>query len=147
MYHEGIPAHDTLLYGADIREAHGDDIHMRCTRIMRSLHSIVRLDKRIMQVALVIMLFAKGISSSTNTKDSSIENHQRVYQAQNFYIEHLWLFMEKFYGTVHTIRTFSTLISRCLLIQGLLRDIEQDIHEKIEPYQVPPLMRTLMNLS
>jgi len=42
---------------------------------------------------------------------------------------------------------FSTLISKCLLIQELLRDIQQDIHEKVDPCQVPPIMRTLMQLS
>lgn len=114
---------------------------------MRSLHSVTQLDERIMQLTLIVVLFAKGLSSTTNTKDSSIKNHQQVFQAQNFYVEHLWMFMEKFYGTVRAIRTFSTLISQCLLIQELLRDIEQDIHGKLEPYQVPPIIRTLMNFA
>jgi len=124
IYHEGIPTNDTLLYGADIREAHGNEIHLRCTLIMRSLHSIVQMDQRIMQLALVIMLFSKGLSSiTTNNTEPLLNNSQQVFQIQNFYIEQLWLFMEKYYGLTRTILTFSTLINKCLLIQILLCDI------------------------
>ena len=147
IYHEGNSTNDMLLYGADIREAHGDNIHWRCTSILRSLHSIVQMDKRILHLALVIFLFAKGLPSVAYPKDPLLNNAPQVFQAQNFYVEHLWLFMEKCYGSERSILTFSTLISKCLLIQGLLRDIQHDIHEKLEPYQVPPIIRTLMNFS
>jgi hypothetical protein len=147
IYHEGIPTHDTLLYGADIREAHGNDIHLRCTLIMRSLQSIVQMDRRIMQLTLVIMLFSKGLSSMMNFTEPLLNNHRQVFQAQNFYVELLWAFMEKTYGSTRTALTFSTLISKCLLIQELLRDIQQDIHEKLDPCQVSPIIRTLMHLS
>lgn len=135
------------MYGSDIREAHGENIHARCTSIMRSLHSIVQLDKRIMQLALIIMLFMRGLSTSSNSKDATVMDAQQVLQAQNFYIEHLWVFMEKYYGTTRTVRTFLALSSKFLLIQTLLRDIEQDLHKKLDADQVPPLMRTLMNFS
>ena len=114
---------------------------------MRSLHSIVQLDRRIVQLALIIMLFTKGLSTSTHYKDASLMNHDQILQAQNFYVEHLWIFMERYYGTAKTIQTFLTLSSKFLLIQTLLRDIEQDLHEKLEPEQVPPIMRTIMNFS
>jgi hypothetical protein len=114
---------------------------------MRSLQSIVQMDRRIMQLALVIMLFSKGLSSLSNTTESSLNNSQQVFQAQNFYVEQLWLFMEKYYGSTRTIFTFATLINKCLLIQILLRDIQHDINEKLDPYQVPSIMRTLMHLS
>jgi len=123
IYHEGISTNDTLLYGTDIREAHGNDIHLRCTLIMRSLQSIVQMDQRIMQLALVIMLLSKGLSSMTNNIEPLLNNPQQVFQIQNFYIEQLWLFMEKYYGSTRTILTFSTLINKCLLIQVLLCDI------------------------
>ena len=89
IYHEGIPTNDTLLYGADIREAHGNDIHSRFTFVMRSLQSIVQKDRRIMQLTLVIMLFSKGLSVLTHGNDSSLVNPQKVYQVQNHYIEHI----------------------------------------------------------
>lgn len=147
IYHEGIPSNDALLYGADIREAHGNDIHLRCTLIMRSLQSIVQMDRRLMQLILVIMLFSKGLSTMTNVVEPLLNNPQQVFRAQNFYLEHLWLFMEKYYGTTRAVLTFSTLISQCLHIQLLLRDIQQDIHEKLDPYHIPPIIRTLMHLS
>jgi hypothetical protein len=147
IYHEGIPPNDALLYGADIREAHGNDIHLRCTLIMRSLQSIVQMDRRLMQLILVIMLFSKGLSTMTNTVEPLLNNPRKVFQIQNFYLEHLWLFMEKYYGTARAVYILSTLISQCLHIQLLLRDIQQDIHGKLDPCQVPPIIRTLMHLS
>jgi hypothetical protein len=83
----------------------------------------------------------------TNTVEPLLNNPQQVFRAQNFYLEHLWLFMEKYYGTKRAIFTFSTFVSQCLHIQLLLRDIQQDIHEKLDPCQVPPIIRTLMHLS
>jgi hypothetical protein len=101
-----------------------------------------------MQLTLVVMLFSKGLSSMMNSSESLLNNQQQVFRAQNFYIEILWLFMEKSYGSTRTVLTFSTLISKCLLIQELLRDIQLDIHEKLDPsYQVSPIIRSLMHLS
>jgi len=106
VYHEGISPNDTVLYGTDICEAHGNDIHLRCTLIMRSLQSIVQMDRRIMQLALVIMLFSKGLSSMTNNIEPLLNNSQQIFQAQNFYIEQLWVFMDKSYGSTRTVLTF-----------------------------------------
>ncbi|CAF2336706.1 unnamed protein product [Rotaria sp. Silwood2] len=147
IYHEGIPSNDTLLYGSDIREAHGHDIHIRCTLIMRSLHSIVQLDRRIMQLTFVILLFSEGLSNLINCQEPCLNNYRQVFHAQNTYVEQLWIFLEQHYGLTQTIRIFTTLISKCLLIQALFRDIQQDINEKIDICQVPPIMRTLMHLS
>lgn len=112
---------------------------------MRSLQSIVRLDRRLVQLTLVIMLFSRGLSMSKNLSDSSLIESEKIGDLQNYYLEHLWLYMEKLYGSTRAILTFSTLISQCLHIQLLLRDVHQDIHEKLNPSEVPPILRTLMN--
>jgi hypothetical protein len=135
------------LHGADIRELHGNDIYLRCTLIMRSLHSIVQMDQRIMQLALIIILFSKGLSGLVNCSEPSPNGCQQVFQAQNFYAEQLWLFMEKSYGPLRAAVIFSTLIGKCLLIQELLCDIHEDIHEKIDLRQVSPIIHSLMHLS
>jgi hypothetical protein len=114
---------------------------------MRSLQSIVEMDPRLMQLVLIIMLFSKGISTMTDTIEPLLNNPLEVFRVQNFYLEHFWIFMEKYYGTTRAVFTLSKLISQCLQIQILLRDIQQDIHEKLDPCQVPPIVRTLMNLS
>ena len=114
---------------------------------MRSLQSVVEMDPRLMQLVLIIMLFSKGISTMTDTIEPLLNNSSEVFQVQNFYVEHLWIFMEKYYGTARAVSTLTTLISQCLHIQVLLRDIQQDIHEKLDPCQVPPIIRTLMHLS
>ncbi len=142
-YHEEN-TNDKPVYGVDIRDAYGIDSYMRVTKIMRALHSIVQIDKRIMQVALVIFLFSKGLSSTVNANESSINNHQEVFQTQNKYVEQLWLFIEKIYGRVRAVYVFSTLIGKCLLIQELIRDIEHDVYEKLDPCQVPPILRSIM---
>jgi hypothetical protein len=66
---------------------------------------------------------------------------------QNVYLEQLWLLMEKVYGSMRAIVMFSTLINKCLSIQNLLRDIQQDVHDKLDHDQVSPIMRCVMQLS
>ena len=147
IYHEGIPTNDTLLYGSDIREVHGSDIHLRCTLIMRSLHSVVGIDRRIIQLMLVIMLFSKGLSSMINFQEPQLNNRRQILQAQNDYAKQLWLFLEQCYGSTQASLIFSTLINNCLLIQTLFRDIQQNINEKLAPCQVSCQMPTFMHLS
>jgi hypothetical protein len=62
---------DKPLYGVDIREAYDIDSYMRLTKLMRALYSIVQIDRRIMQVALVIFLFFKGLSTTVDSNESS----------------------------------------------------------------------------
>jgi hypothetical protein len=117
---------------------------MRLTKLMRTLHSIVQIDKRIMQVALVIFLFFKGLSTTIDSNESSINNHQQIFPTQNKYVEQLWLFIEKTYGRVRAVYVFSTLIGKCLFMQELIRDIQHNIYEKLDPCQVPPILRSLI---
>lgn len=144
-YHEGNLPNEAVVYGSDIRDAYGNDVYLRCTLIMRSLQSIARLDRRVIQLTLVIMLFSRGLSMPKNPSNSSLNHPEKVLQLQNYYLEHLWLYMEKLYGSTRAILTFSTLISQCLHIQLLLRDVHQDVHEKLNPSEVLPLIRTLLN--
>lgn len=132
------------MYGADIREAYGIDTYIRCTKLIRSLYSIVQIDKRIMQIALIIFLFSKGLSVMRRPNEPPINNYQQIFQMQNKYTEQLWLFIERNYGTVKAIQIFSSLTTKCLLIQEFIRDIENDIYEKLDPCQVPPILRSLI---
>jgi len=86
---------------------------------MRTLHSIVQIDKRIMQVALVIFLFFKGLSTTIDSNESSINNHQQIFPTQNKYVEQLWLFIEKTYGRVRAVYVFSTLIGNVYSYKNL----------------------------
>ncbi|CAF0726710.1 unnamed protein product [Adineta ricciae] len=147
IYREGNPPHQTFVYGVDVREAHGENIYAHFTSIMRSLHSVAQTDQRIIQLILVIILFSKGMSGAVNFNEPSPSNYRQVFQAQNFYVEHLWLFMSKFYGPLKSTILLSTLVTKCLHIQTLLCDIQKDIYEKIDPYQVPPIIRSLMHVS
>jgi len=148
IYLEKYSTSDSFIYyGSDILEAHGIDIYTRCTLIIRSLRSIVDEDRQIIQLALVIFLFSKGLASLTDTNESLLVNHQQVYHVQNHFVEQLWFFIEKHFGSIKVIRIYSTLVSQCLRIQTLLRDIQQDLYEKIDPCQIPPIIRSLMNLS
>ncbi|CAF1552205.1 unnamed protein product [Rotaria magnacalcarata] len=143
VYHEEN-TNDKPLYGAHIREAYGIDTYIRCTKLIRSLYSIVQMDKYIMPVVLVIFLFSKGLSVMRKSNESFVNNYQQIFQIQNKYAEQLWLFIEKNYGNVQVVRIFSSLITRCLLIQEFIRDIEHDIYEKFDPCQVPPILRSLI---
>ncbi|CAM4934992.1 unnamed protein product [Rotaria socialis] len=143
VYHEEN-TNDKPLYGVHIREAYGVDTYVRCTKLIRSLYSIVQMDKHIMQVVLVIFLFSKGLSVMRKSNEPLVNNYQQIFQIQNKYAEQLWLFIEKNYGNVQAVRIFSSLITKCLLIQEFIRDIEHDIYEKLDPCQVPPILRSLI---
>lgn len=111
---------------------------------MRSLQSIVQIDKRIMQIALVIFLFFKGLSTRIDSNETFISNHKRIFQIQNKYVEQLWIFIEKTYGLTQAVSIFSTLNGKYLFLQELIRDIHHDVFEKLDPCQVPSILRSLI---
>lgn len=141
VYHQENTA-DKPLYGVDIREIYGVDSHQRLTKIMQALHSIIEIDKRIVQVALVILLFSKGLSLTMNSYQPSGNNHQHIFRTQSKYVEQLWILIEKIYGQIRAIKIFSTLVSKCLLMQELTRDIEHDRYGKIDSNQMPNIFQT-----
>lgn len=143
MYHQENTA-DKPLYGVDIREVYGNDRYTRLTKIMQSLNSIIQIDKRIVQVALVILLFSKGLSVTVHSHQPSGNNHQEIFRTQNKYVEQLWIYIEKIYGQIRAINIFSTLISKCLSMQELTRDIQHDLYEIVDPSQVPNLFQTFV---
>ena len=111
---------------------------------MCALNSIVQLDKRFVQVALVVFLFSNSLSTLNDAVELPIKYHQQVLHIQNTYAEQLWALMEKNYGRIQAAKLFSTLVSKCLLIQSLFRDIQQDIYEKLDPCEVPPILQSIM---
>ena len=94
-----------------------------------------------------IILFSRGLSSIINIHEPLLSNYQQVFQVQNSYTEQLWLFLQKSYGWTQTIRTFSTLISTCLLIQTLLCDIHGDKNKSLDRSQEPSGTEVLMQTS
>lgn len=143
VYHQENTA-DKPLYGVDIREVYGIDRYTRLTKIMQSLSSIIEIDKRIVQVALVILLFSKGLSVNVHSHQPSGNNHQEIFQKQNKYVEQLWIYIEKVYGQIRTVNIFSTLISKFLLMQELTREIQNDLYEIIDSSQIPTMFQTLV---
>ena len=96
---------------------------------------------------MVIFLFSKGLSNLINPNEKSLLNHRQVLDFQNLYVEQLWFLLEKFYGSAGAICMFSKIVHQCLLVQNLLRDIQQDVHENLDLEEVSPIMRSVIQLT
>ncbi|UJR13644.1 hypothetical protein I4U23_000656 [Adineta vaga] len=132
------------IHGTDIREVYGTDNYTRVTKIVRALNSIGQLDKRFIQVALVIFLFSTSLLTINNSSESLTTNHQQIFYIQNTYTEQLWLLVERIYGYVRAVHVFSTLISKCLHIQVLLRDIQHDVNGECDSFQESAILQSIM---
>ena len=138
-------SNDTRVYGSDVCEAYGSYYYCRLRRVLCALHSIVQIDKRIMQVALVVFIFSKNSTKLTQANES-LDNTipQRLHRTQNKFVENLWKFIEKLYGYTKCISIFTTLISKFLLIQEIMSDIEQEVFCKLDKNQLPLILRSIM---
>ncbi|CAF1535485.1 unnamed protein product, partial [Didymodactylos carnosus] len=142
-YNEDTKHH---IDGRDILLSHGLETYSKITKLMTTLRSIVELDQIIVQLALVIMLFCKGFSAS-QTVEPILTDPLKVFRAQNLYIERLWRFLDDRFGDKTATTIFTKLITQCLVIQIISRDTRSDIVEKVNPYDVSPIMRSIMQLS
>ncbi|CAF0762152.1 unnamed protein product [Didymodactylos carnosus] len=131
--------------GRDILLSYGLEVYSKITTLMTTLRSFVELDRIIIQLALVIMLFSKGFSASDSVEPILIDP-LKVFRIQNLYIERLWRFLENRFGNATATKMVAKLFMQCLTIQILSRDTRSDISENVNPYDIVPIMRSIMQL-
>jgi hypothetical protein len=131
-----------------LRTIHGDETFMQIKPIFHSFVRIAKYDQKIIQLALVVLILTKGLSTGDGVPEPILNDSMSVYRAQNFYTELLWKYMETLYGFEQAFCMITSLITRFLtwqIIEKKLRyNVEQNL-SRTEENELLPLMKSLFH--
>ena len=128
---------------------HGYDIFTQTKKIFNSFLHIANYDRKIIELSLLILILAKGIST-TDSHEPLLNDTMAIYRAQNDYVELLWNYMEATHGSEVATRSFSKLIIQVLAWQKIQEDIRNNILRILSPEDIDellPIMRSVLHLS
>ena len=106
-YHEP-DTDDCVFEGRDLITAFSLYHYEQSTRCVRNLLDASQGDRFLLQVLLIIILFAKGSAICTYLDESEpvAENIFSIYHTQNIFVDLLWKYCEKKFGSGEDARDF-----------------------------------------
>ena len=132
-----------------IRANHGNETFIQIKNIFESYVQIGQKNQRIIQLALIVLIFTKGLSTLDGESQPILNDNMAVYRAQNYYVELLWKYMETAHGFEQAFRIFSTLITRFLswqVLENKLRNNVGQILSTTDEHELLPLMKSLLRV-
>jgi hypothetical protein len=132
-----------------IRTNHGNETFIQIKNIFESYVQIGQNNQRIIQLALIVLIFTKGLSTLDGESEPILNDSMAVYRAQTYYVELLWKYMETAHGFEQAFRIFSTLITRFLswqVLENKLRNNIGQILSTTDEHELLPLMKSLLRV-
>lgn len=128
---------------------HGYNIFTQTKKIFSSFLHIANYDRKIIELSLLILLLAKGIST-TDSHEPLLNDTMAIYRVQNDYVELLWKYMEATHGSELATHLFSKLMVQVLACQKIEEDVRNNILRILSPEDIDelvPIMRSALHLS
>jgi hypothetical protein len=117
-----VPWNSSLFHSV-----HGDEI---CMQVRSIFLSFVRIGQH-NQLALVVLIFTKGLSAGDGELEPILNDGMTIYRAQSYYTELLWKYLETVHGFRQAFRIFSTLITRFLSWQILEKQLRYNVQQNL----------------
>jgi hypothetical protein len=142
-----VPWNSSLFHSV-----HGDEICMQVRSIFLSFVRIGQHNQTILQLALVVLIFTKGLSAGDGELEPILNDGMTIYRAQSYYTELLWKYLETVHGFRQAFRIFSTLITRFLSWQILEKQLRYNVQQNLSTTatgenDLLPLMKSLFHIS
>ena len=132
-----------------MQEFYGNAICLQIEKNFQRFLRIAQYDRKIMLLALVILIFTPATSIDFDTPEPMLSDNLAVYRAQAYYTELLWKYMETVHGSQQTIKTFQDLVINFIAWRSMDSEIRRSIQHVLSPSDVDgmiPLMKSLLNL-
>ena len=132
-----------------MQEFYGNEICLQIEKNFQRFLSIARHDRRIMLLALVILIFTPARSVDVDSAVPLLNDNLAVYRAQSHYAELLWKYVETVHGSKQTVKTFQELVINFIAWRSMDNQIRNSIRHALAPSDVDgmiPLMKSLLNL-
>ena len=128
---------------------HGQEVFLQVKKIFDSFVRIAQFDPRIVQLALIVLILTKGVSTSASDTEPILNDELGVYRAQNYYSELLWKYLETMHGRTKAVQVFNDLVAHFISWQALQGKLQQSLQTRLTPEEINdllPLMRALLHI-
>ena len=139
-----VPWNDVLF-----EKVHGTEIFRRVKKIFESFVRIAQYDQRIIQLALIVMIFTRSFSADSDASEPILNDGIAVYRAQNYYTELLWRYMETVHGSEKSTYIFNELIAHFISWQTLEKELRSSVRRHLtttDRNELLPIMKSLLHM-
>ncbi|CAF0890592.1 unnamed protein product [Adineta steineri] len=149
--------HELIESSSDVQDniefypvLHGYNTFQQSKKVFLSFLHLVKYDRKIIELALVVLMFTKGISTTSPQDEKILNDTMSVYRAHNYYTELLWKYMETVYGYEKAVSLFSELINHIISLQILQEEIQKNILRVLSPDntdELLPIIKSVLCIS
>jgi hypothetical protein len=140
---------DTPWNPSVMKDIYGNEIYLQVKKNFECFVRIARYDRKIILLALIILIFTRVCLSDADLMEPSLNNSIAVYRAQSFYTEFLWKYLETVHGLEAATRMFQEFIMNFISWKTLDGRIRRSIQQVLSPTDIDdmlPLMKSLLHL-
>jgi hypothetical protein len=142
-YHEHN-IQDPIFQGKYLIKMLDENVYCNFTEIAKKSTEILKYDRVILKLLLLIILYTKGFCSYDSLYESQLNNPSIVLDTQNMYIEILYKYCLHQYGLTRTTNLFSHLINKLFAIQRLTTNLKDLVHSILDASRLPPLVQSIL---
>lgn len=131
------------------RVLHGHKMSLQLRSTFSSFLRIANHDRKIVQLALIILIATTGFSLITDPNNRILNDSLAVFHIQNYYTELLCKYMTTMYGYEKALELFSELMFRVITWQLLHEKLRDKIFEVLSPEDINelvPIMRSILRI-
>lgn len=128
---------------------HGNEIFLKIRKIFYSFVRIAQYDRRIIQLALIVLILTKGFATDLDAVEPILKDSTAVHSAKNYYTELLWKYMETVHGSEKSTRIFFELVVQFISWQTLETQLRLNVRKILSPTdmnELSPLMKSLLHI-
>ncbi|CAF3077084.1 unnamed protein product [Rotaria sp. Silwood2] len=143
IFHEPNTPNDFCYHASEIRN-YSDAIYYKTIDFIDELQKLCSHDHLIMKLLILIIIFSKG----ADYIEPILVESEKVFYAQNVYVDLLWNYLNVRFGCDQTPYIFSRLIFCCMKSHSLARETKETITKKdVQNKKFAPLMQSILQTS
>lgn len=143
IYHEPNTDNNFYYHASELR-LYSDEVYQDAMIFIQEVQEICSNDHLIMKLAMLIMIFSKG----SDVNEPLWREPQKIFHAQNVFIDLLWKYLTARFSSDLTASIFSRLIFACMKGQILARKTKESLSKQtINSDYIAPLMQSVFLIS
>lgn len=143
IFHEPNTPNDFCYQASELRN-YSDSVYYKAIDLAEELQQLSSNDHFIMKLLTLIVIFSKG----ADYIEPILVEPQKVFHAQNVFVDLLWSYLNVRFDYDQTASLFSRFIFCCMKSHSLAREAKETVAKKhVHSNELVPLMQSILQIS
>ncbi|CAF1250047.1 unnamed protein product [Adineta steineri] len=140
IFHEPNTIHDFCYHMYELRRF-SDEVYTLAMELIKDVKNQISSDHLVIKLIILIMIFSKG----SDFDEPIWLEPQKIFLAQNIFINLLWKYLDIRYGYDKTASIYSHLIFACMKAQNIGRKTKEAVTKQtVNSDDLAPLMQSVI---